>query len=236
MDSHLFFSVLLGESRLEQEVLQTLAPVRQLACTHGSVRNVAAGSELFQEGGMPTCAFVVERGIVRLIQRQAGGQDTLVGLRGPGWLLGTANAMLGHPHTLTAEALVDCRVCVLPSRVLQTQAPVDLRIGHALLQLHCLELVKTTQTAIGQSMTTGRERLEQLMDGLVSKAGARTSAAWLKVHLPVSNRDLAHLLGMAPETLSRTLRSLEDEGKLERGRGWVRLRLPQPPRRYEATA
>jgi CRP-like cAMP-binding protein len=70
----------------------------------------------------------------------------------------------------------------------------------------CSEL--TTRIAALQ-MQTVRERLLYYMGELCPKDGR------CSFHLPISKRELAQQLGTSPETLSRTLRELQNEGVLQ---------------------
>ena len=66
--------------------------------------------ELFHQGDVPDEVFVIREGIVKLLWSNTEGAETIVGLRWPGWFLGTAALIAGTTNPVTAVTLVPSRL------------------------------------------------------------------------------------------------------------------------------
>ena len=65
--------------------------------------DIPAGSTIFAENDPPTTAFLIERGEVEVSTVQRG-ERTVLGLLGPGMLLGEMAVIDHSPRTATAQA------------------------------------------------------------------------------------------------------------------------------------
>ncbi|HND64193.1 MAG TPA: cyclic nucleotide-binding domain-containing protein, partial [Elusimicrobiota bacterium] len=65
------------------------------------------GQILFYEGNPAVGVYCVSAGEVKLSKTGAGGRPQILGIVGPGTLMGHRSLLTNQPHTMTAEALVD---------------------------------------------------------------------------------------------------------------------------------
>jgi EAL domain-containing protein (putative c-di-GMP-specific phosphodiesterase class I) len=70
------------------------------------------GDVLFREGDPPTTAFILDEGQVEIHATQ-GGRQVVLGLLGPGAIIGEMAIIDAAPRTATAVALSTCRLIVL---------------------------------------------------------------------------------------------------------------------------
>src|SRR5688572_4759043 len=84
-------------------------PSRLLAAlrAHGVPRRYRRGEALFLDGDIADRVFVLERGWVVIRSAVAAGGDTVLGLRGPGEVLGELSALDGKPRSATAVPVAD---------------------------------------------------------------------------------------------------------------------------------
>lgn len=79
-----------------------------------ATREVAAGEVIFDEGDEGDCAFVVDRGSVRIVTAGPGATPRVLAILGPGELFGEM-AVLDRPQrSASAVAAETCRLFVLP--------------------------------------------------------------------------------------------------------------------------
>src|SRR5215471_1867778 len=72
----------------------------------GVVRSYPSRSELFQQGTPADDVYYVRKGMVKLVWGEAGGKQTILGLRRDGCLIGVPAVVTGEPCPTSAVTLV----------------------------------------------------------------------------------------------------------------------------------
>ncbi|CAN5482126.1 hypothetical protein BH20VER3_BH20VER3_19030 [soil metagenome] len=83
-------------------------------CALLTVRDVEAGTALFQRGEPGDSMYLVEEGHVRISLKDADGHDTTLAEMGDGDFFGEMSLLDGEPRSADATATTDCRLAVLP--------------------------------------------------------------------------------------------------------------------------
>jgi CRP/FNR family transcriptional regulator len=170
----------------------------------GPMRHYETGSLLYHAGDAAEAAFAIRSGFIKLLSYSANGRARIVRLLGPGDIAGLEG--LFKPvlsHTAVAIADVELRRVALPAlrRVRSCRPEV-----YARLMEHGYEQLRSADTWILQ-FSTGeiRDRVQRLLDFLATiefGAGSRY------VHL-LKCREMAEVLGVTPESVSRILAELK---------------------------
>jgi len=190
-------------SRADCEALDALA----------SVRNVAAGQPVFAEGALATTLVVLVCGDVALGLAGPGGAMRTERLEhGPAWL-DASSAWLGTAHVLDAIALTPVRVAELALGALQGLLDERPALGRRLLVSLAREVRRLTVHAHELMHKDAPTRLASwLAERCLAEPGAPNRAV---VQLAERKSDIASQLGMMPETMSRLMRTLSDQGVIE---------------------
>lgn len=212
------------DRRLQLRLEQLFSIFREALSANWCERRYGAGQALFEQGQESCDALFVDRGLVKLLYRDANGRESLISLRGRGWALGTAAALLRERHVLGAETVTECTVHAVAAPVFRDRVHTDRQLVQGVLHLHALELSDQLNAHVALVTATARERVLLLLHNLIGQDHRnRPQRCWVKLALPVPYRDMAQLAGITPETFSRILAELEQSGEIERGRGWVRV-------------
>ncbi|MTD44081.1 cyclic nucleotide-binding domain-containing protein [Conexibacter sp. W3-3-2] len=92
-------------------------PARQLVREHGRAVEAPAGERMLTQHEEADAVIVLLAGAVRITAQSPGGKEMLLGLRGPGELLGELAALDGQPRAGSAEAFADVRALALSGTV-----------------------------------------------------------------------------------------------------------------------
>jgi CRP-like cAMP-binding protein len=171
---------------------------------------------LFYAGTPALVLYCVRSGFLKLFRRLSNGEKLVVGVRGPGDLLGLRGVLAGTTYVTTATALDTVVVCAIPGQDFMRLVRENSTMGYRLLQRlargsRLLEdqLVERTHDRVGKR--TARFLLKHV------RPAARVSTP-TSVGIVMSREEMAQLIGTTPETLSRTLHRFAADGILEVGR------------------
>ena len=177
-------------------------------------RSVAPGQAVFTHGDTSRSLVVLISGDVAMGLATPGGPmrtERLV--RGTAWL-DASSAWLASTHVLDAVALTPVQVAELPRGPLQALLDQRPALARRLLAALAGEVRRLTVHAHELMHKDAPARLAtwlysrcEAVDGAPSNQGV--------VRLVERKSDIASQLGMTPETLSRLMRSLSDQGVIE---------------------
>lgn len=188
-------------------------------------RELETGAVLYHQGATSEGVYCVSRGLIAIRSFGSDGGSSLLRLAYPGELIGYRAFLTGREHRTEAQALLPSRICVVAQRdakqVVQACPAVLARLA-----IRCAdELDQAHERIQDAARLPNKARLAQLLDALMAAHGKPTGDAW-RMRLPISRQDLADILGVQPETLSRLMRRLQDEGRLLCSGRWIEIPAP----------
>lgn len=192
-----------------------------------SVSRHAQGEWVFRMG-QPSCGvYCVASGIVGLRKLHANGSGVMLEIAYPGDLIGVPAFLRNDAHRTGAEALTDVRLCRLPGAELRRLLGEFPSLYPQLVRV-CLDALDASQESMLQAAAmSNRDRLFHLLKRLLEHCGSVDGSGQVQARLPISREDIAGMLGVRQETLSRLLKRLSDESLIEIS-GRHCLLLPPP--------
>lgn len=176
----------------------------------------AAGDVLFRQGDPCLGVYVVGAGLIRVFKLAPSGKEHVLHLAGPGGTFAEAAVMGGFPCPANAEATEESVLCVIPAesfrKLLQDdhQACIGLLAGMSVWLHQVIDLLEDVVL---------RDAAGRVSRHLLALAGADGH-----VRLPAARKMLANQLNLTPETLSRTLRRLDEDGCIQSDREFILVR------------
>ena len=154
--------------------------------------------------------FLISSGKVKVYSLTPSGKETLLRVLGEGDFVGE-EALFGDGQTENfAEALTDARVCLI-----RQDDFLPLLMAYPSISLKLLEELNRRLVALSRqaaSETAGSVK-NRLVCYLLELSDAQQSS---EITLPLSRKELAAFLDTTPETLSRRLTALVEDGVLSR--------------------
>lgn len=177
------------------------------------VDEVPRGRILASEGDLSTLLGVVVSGRVKVYHLAADGRQLTFETAGAGDPVGAIAALAGSRYPATIEAATDATIAWLPREAVLDLVESQPQVARSLIADLATRVVNFTAVAAGLSMDVPSRLAAYLFQRAL--AGGRTTPEGLVVDLGMSKGELASSLGTVPETLSRALARLRDEGVLE---------------------
>jgi len=172
----------------------------------GACMSFPRNAEIYGENEPSDYLYKIVSGTVRTYKVLVDGRRQIGAFYLPGDMFGIETS---SEHAFSAEAITDCKIIVIKRSAVLALAARDNEIARQMwdltarelhrLQEHSLVLIKSAEERVAGFLLEMAER----------GAGGRA------VELPMSRQDIADYLGLTIETISRTLKHLEDAAAIE---------------------
>lgn len=188
------------------------AAVAELAAG-AHVDHVPRGTVLASEGDPADRFGVVVTGKVRVYHLGADGREITFETAGAGEPVAAVAALAGARYPATIEAATPVTIAWLEREALFALIEAQPTVARAIVADLASRVVDFTAVVTSLSMDVPSRLAAFLFQR--SLAAGRTTSGGLLVDLGMSKAELASALGTVPETLSRALARLRDEGVIE---------------------
>lgn len=183
----------------------------------GRRRLLEPGQSLIWEGEDSIIVANVMEGVLKLSTGTMDGREQIVGVVYPSDFIGRPFGST-TPHSVTA--LTPAKVCVFARADFDAFASAHPQLEHKLLKRTLAELDRTRQWMLLLGRKSAEERIASFLLEISDRAvpvGCETSVegASLAFDLPFSRQQIADVLGLTIETVSRQLTRLKAEGVIE---------------------
>ncbi|TCJ16362.1 Crp/Fnr family transcriptional regulator [Parasulfuritortus cantonensis] len=165
---------------------------------------------LFQKGDRPAGLYLIVTGQIKLILPSPQGTEKVVRLASPGEAFAEEAVIPDGPHAMTAEALRDSILLIVPRPALMA----------ALAESTCLccdlmaGMARRMQDLIDNMESCSQRSSDQRVAHYLTQL-APVNADSFEVELGVNKQHIASHLDLAPETFSRVLSRLARQGYIQ---------------------
>jgi CRP/FNR family transcriptional regulator len=177
-------------------------------------RRVPKGDALYLAGSAVSALFAVHVGSVKSLVGLPDGRRQLVGFHIVGDIVGLAGLANGQ-HADDAIASEPVEVALLPYLDLARLARDVPQLHSNLTRLLGVTSARGRQAVVGLASDNARARVAGFLLVLADRF-ARRGQPFGTYTMPLTNQELGSLLGLTPETISRTMSAMLREGLLQR--------------------
>ena len=175
-------------------------------------QSVHKNNFLFRMGENLKSVYAIRSGSFKTYLTNSDGTEQILGFSLPGELLGM-DAICENEHSCSAKALETSNVCEIPFDRLESLARDIPNLQHQLLRLMSKEIQQDQNLMLLLAQMPAETRLASFLLGMSERLNQRGYAA-NEFNLSMSRGDIANLLGMAVETISRLFSHFQDDGLL----------------------
>ena len=187
-------------------------------------------TEVSQQDTPANAVYLIERGLVKLTWVEPAGHEVIVGLRRRHWLLGAQAVLLGSHLAFTVTTLIPCSLRSISSKRFLHLVNTDVEFNRQLLLIFSEEIYSHGINAAVLGCIPARERLKRFLCEMVLEQRNGSDSAEMhkpmRLQIPLKLKELAQLIAITPEHLSRLLKELEQHGIITRNKGWLILTDP----------
>lgn len=175
---------------------------------------------LFFEGGAAHHLFALNVGLVKMVKSLENGKERITRILFPGDLFGL-EALNQQTYPVTAVVLEDSEICSVPREQFFGFLRSNPDISIDMIRLLVSEIAEARTQMTSMSFKDARMRVATLVLSLIS-AGEGSAPNSCSLMLPLTSQEIAEILELSPETVSRTWHALRQAGLIEkRGRRLV---------------
>ncbi len=198
-------SLIRGEL-LNHEGVKRLSPVRRF-------------TSLLTSETAPECLYFLDSGFVKIVRRGEDAKEVIVSIIGPGELF-AEHAIERIPRPFTAEVIQDAVIYEIPRDVFLTFCQKHPDVWRMLWELAVTRQLELEQKVSLLCLQDVEYRILYYLAQLAHPFGPPINEA-AEYSIPLSQSELASLIGATRETTSTTLNSLSRQGLLKLGRRLV---------------
>jgi CRP-like cAMP-binding protein len=178
---------------------------------HASTVELPQGHILFNQGDTAHAFYWVAEGVIRLYRASPQGDEKVIELVGPHRLFAEAVLFMGGHYPVNAAAQVACRLVAFDGHTFKEWLTKDARRCFLLMAGMSARLHKLVNEIDRLTLMKGSDRLLQyLLDHSDPDESGRQRVEWEAPKQVIASR-----IGVKPETLSRLLHKLSDQGCIE---------------------
>lgn len=177
----------------------------------GRRRTLKAGEPLMWEGGESLVVANVIEGVLKITTSLPDGREQIVGIVCPSDFIGRP---FGETSKQSVIALSDTLICVFPREAFDDFAETHPHLQASLLRRTLAELDLARHWMLLLSRKSASERVAtfivDMSQRLVDHGGAGGTGPIGALHMPFGRRQMADILGITIETVSRQLTRLKN--------------------------
>lgn len=179
--------------------------------------NFKAGEPVFNQGDTGEWVYWIKKGLVKVTRTTSAGREFITALFASGEMFGLINLYFARPFPVSARAVTDTEIVAIRKDTLAGFLVSHPGFAELLIDLLSSRLVQSQMRATELACEKAEKRLTETL--------ARLSAAMGSV-IPLTQREIGEMTGIATETAIRLIRVLREQGVVATGRGRIIIMDP----------
>lgn len=197
-------------SNQEEKTTEQIIPLLQL-------RKFPRGSLIFEQEGNSSGLYLINKGSVKISKLSPAGKEMLIEILGPQQTFGEAGLLGQQKNTETAMASENSEIFFIPKTELQNILNKNPKLYQSVVQSLIRWMDRLHMVIENISLSSARDRVWSHLCRLQQEQNRPI------IQLNGKKHEVALMLGLRPETFSRTLAELESEGLIKMNHKQIQL-------------
>lgn len=177
------------------------------------VKQFSAGDMILYQGEVPSTAYVVKTGLVRTYNISSEGDEKPISFWGPSDILSIPWVFDKSPSTMHFfEAHTDCAVYAIRRNELMKILRTDHKLSLDILDRYATLLTANTLQLDALECSRASDKVLHMLFYLCQAHGITQKDGTVCIDIPLTQQDLANLLGLTRETTGIELLKLKRTG------------------------
>jgi CRP-like cAMP-binding protein len=192
----------------------------------GRIREYASGTLLCSQGADPDHVLVILEGWVKVTAGRADGHEVMLAIRGPHDTIGESGWLNGRPRSANVEALNRVRALAVPAEQFAGFLNTHAHAAQVLARVMVSRMDDADRRMTSQVGTSGPKLLALLLLDLAERYGVPGPESAVTLPLPLTQHELATMIGRARETVARALTVWRKDGLVTTRRMRITILAP----------
>jgi CRP/FNR family transcriptional regulator len=179
----------------------------------GRKRKLRRGELLFAAGDDNAACATLLNGALKVAAVDEQGTERILALVHPAGFIGELFAPFAHHDVV---ALTDSELCVFPKSEMGRAIELHPKLAQALLQRSQEDLLHSRELLALSGRRSASGKVAALLAGLAESASHTSCHPAREFELPLTRGEIAGMLGLTIETVSRAITRFEREGVIRR--------------------
>jgi CRP-like cAMP-binding protein len=188
-----------------------------------SAMNYKAGTRLFCQGSSASDVYVIDHGLIKLNYDLLNGGRTILALRFPGQYAGHLGYSSQALYGFSAVAAVDSALLRIRAHEIRSVINNNHIAAQFIVTMLVEDLDQVTLDLCDQKTLAAPQILERLLQRFTSSRRFGDYHGDTSGRIPLSDAEIAEVLGVSPEHFSRVKRRLIRETRLTEYKGMLKL-------------
>ncbi len=175
-----------------------------------SERSYAPGTHIFTAGDKPQGIYYVNEGLVKVIRESEDGKQVLAHILGRNEFMGLVSLVRRSSYFSTAVAIKRAKVQFIPKHVFLKLLQTDIEFANAVVRALCEQLSSSRDRMAHLLTKSAKQRLAALLLSL--ELAYDEDERYQNALIRLSRKDIAAIIAVAPETISRYLAEFKAKG------------------------
>jgi len=178
----------------------------------GRTREYATGTLLSSQGADPDHVLIILEGWVKVTAGRADGHEVMLAIRGPADTIGESGWLNGRPRSANVKALNRVRALAVPAEQFANFLNGHAHAAQMLARVMVGRMDDADRRMTSQVGTSGPKLLALLLLDLAERYGVPGPEGSVALPLPLTQHELATMIGRARETVARALTVWRKDG------------------------
>jgi len=185
------------------------------------------GAYIFGQEESSQSVHLINSGMVKTVCADSAGGQLITGLRSRGWILGTSTVILGTPHEDSAIAVNTSEIAEVPAGRFLSLLRTSTFLSWYVHTLQSSELADMAEQRLLLRDAGSGGRFTHFLCKLLKATGQNHFAEPVRISIPLKQYEIAQLVAVTPEHLSRLAKEMERRGMIRREKHSITVMNPR---------